>query len=111
MPREPYYEDDDGNDITHTLPMMWEICDYCRGDGSHSNHLGVIQTEDWEPEELDDYMRGAYDRNCEECGGSGKVRVPDHDAMTPDQKRIVEEHDRSDYEFRMIQESERRMGA
>lgn len=106
---EPYYEDDDGVELK--LPMKWEICDCCGGDGSHSQHLGVLNTEEWEPEELDDYMRGAYDRSCGECSGTGKVRVPDFDRMSDEEKRIVEETDRSMAEMDAISASERRMGA
>lgn len=111
MSRKPYYEDDDGVDITDDLPQKWEICGCCGGDGAHSQRLGVINREDWEPEELEDYMRGAYDERCDECGGDGKVRVVNFDALTPEQKRIVEDTDRSIAEIDATYAAERRMGA
>ena len=52
----------------------WMICPTCRGDGSHSQHLGEVRRDDWSDEEFDDYMAGGYDRTCESCDGSGKVR-------------------------------------
>ena len=109
MPKQPYYEDEDGTELV--LPMKWEICDCCGGDGAHSKRLGVINTEEWEPEELEDYMRGTYDERCGECGGDGKVRVPDFDQMSEEQKRIVEEWDRDRAETEAIYAAERRMGA
>lgn len=58
----------------------WAICDGCEGEGKHSKGLGCISSEemdDWSPEEKQDYFSGKYDRRCEDCGGSGKVRVPE----------------------------------
>jgi hypothetical protein len=52
----------------------WIICPECEGDGATSKHLGVINAEDWDPEEMEGYMAGKYDRRCGCCGGSGKMR-------------------------------------
>lgn len=52
----------------------WAICPECEGDGSHAKHLGVINREDWDEEEFEDYMAGYYDRPCACCNGTGKVR-------------------------------------
>ena len=53
--------------------IKWSICPVCDGEGSHSIRLGVIDTEDWSNDELDDYFSGAYDSTCECCAGAGKV--------------------------------------
>jgi hypothetical protein len=53
--------------------VKWSICYVCDGDGAHSKRLGVINMEEWSPDELDDYFAGAYDSTCECCGGTGKV--------------------------------------
>jgi hypothetical protein len=80
--RVRYTDDDDVEHETH-LPGKWAICGTCRGNGKHSHDLGCITEEDrsrdWSPDEWEDYMNGAYDRQCEECGGSGKVVVIDED--------------------------------
>lgn len=52
----------------------WIICPECEGDGTTAKHLGVISREEWEPEEFEDYMAGRYDRVCNCCKGSGKIR-------------------------------------
>lgn len=52
---------------------IWEICCNCGGEGAHSKALGVINTEEWSSDELDDYMAGGYDQICEVCKGTGKV--------------------------------------
>ena len=72
--------DEDGNRTERTLPMVWAICGCCEGEGKSSLYLGAITQSDrepggsWEdPDEFAEYMRGGYDRTCDECGGSGKV--------------------------------------
>jgi hypothetical protein len=80
-------EADDGTE--YQVPTVWEICDVCRGEGKHSRGIehdgGGITASEWEemcwgdPDFPDDYMRGRYDQPCDECHGTGKVRVPDED--------------------------------
>jgi hypothetical protein len=43
---------------------LWLQCDNCNGTGKHSQHMGVISTEDWEDEDLDRYFAGDYDKPC-----------------------------------------------
>lgn len=52
----------------------WMICPTCSGDGKHSRSLGVVNPNDFSPDEWDDYMRGGYDSTCGTCNGEGKVR-------------------------------------
>jgi hypothetical protein len=52
----------------------WIICPECEGEGKSSRHLGVINTEDWDEDDMEAYMEGQYYRRCDCCGGSGKVR-------------------------------------
>lgn len=57
-------------------PFTWDICDTCRGHGTSTGYLGDVTNAIAEdPDFGDDYWRGVYDRACEECGGSGKVKV------------------------------------
>ena len=64
-----------------TLPIEIVQCYDCRGKGT--TYLGwascdqpAFTEEDMYeegPEFMEDYMHGAYDKTCPECGGSGKV--------------------------------------
>jgi len=60
-------------------PGAWTICPLCSGDGKHSLAIdgqGLTSEDfnDWTSDEFEDYRRGAYDRQCEACNGTGKVR-------------------------------------
>jgi len=35
--------------------------------------LGILNTQEWDSDDLDKYMQGAYDSRCEVCDGAGKV--------------------------------------
>jgi hypothetical protein len=102
------YLDEDGNEMK--LPTKWAICPDCGGEGGSSAHLGVLTTGDWEQEELDDYFAGHYDRSCSPCDGTGKLKVPNHNAMTAEQSKLVNDQDRHDHDCQMEMEAERRMG-
>lgn len=58
VPTRPitHYENATGELVETTLPTRWEICGSCDGDGTTS-------------------------RACDECHGSGKVRVIDYDRL------------------------------
>lgn len=70
---------DDENPEGRALPFKWCICPRCEGNGTSSAYLGAItrDTFDDDPEFAEDYMAGRYDRPCDECGGSGKVKQVD----------------------------------
>lgn len=71
---------DEGDEVVLDLPARWEICGDCEGEGKSSAYLGALTEDvraDWHPDELDDYLRGRYDRACECCKGSGRVLTPD----------------------------------
>ena len=107
----------DNEGIEHKLPTIWVICSCCRGEGKSSLYLGAITQGDREPggswddpEAFEDYMNGHYDRPCDECEGSGKVKVVDVKAMKPDLKEIYEADIRDAREMRAIERAERKMG-
>lgn len=55
----------------------WAICSTCKGEGSSSAYLGAFTREDMDnlgDDFLDDYVHGAYNRPCEACNGTGKVK-------------------------------------
>lgn len=67
------------------IECVWEICDYCNGDGGHSRRFGAYSADEWD--ELDEefqqaYLSGRFDERCNPCDGTGKVRVIDEDQLT-----------------------------
>ncbi len=88
----------EGDLVEVQVPGRWEICDTCRGNGTHVNRNidgNGITSEmwaDWEPEEREGYFGGHYDVPCEaDCWG-GKVMVPDEERCTWEQKALLERH-------------------
>ena len=64
----------------------WHICPTCEGNGKHSLDLGAITSsdrEEWDDEEFQQYIDGAYDRRCDTCGGSGKITAQQLETYTP----------------------------
>ena len=53
--------------------MPFIICPTCSGHGHHANALGVIDPEDFTPEELTDYFAGRLDEPCTRCESTGKL--------------------------------------
>lgn len=56
----------------------WIICPECSGEGKSSAYLGSFTREDierdWDPDDWQEYLDGAYDRPCNVCRGTGKLR-------------------------------------
>jgi len=109
-----YCEDDSERE----LPCRWEICGACRGNGTSSAYLGAITESDrepggaWEdPEDFGRYMRGDYDRACDECDGAGKVEVVDEDKLDAETLKAWREQCRDEREYERACAAERRMGA
>lgn len=106
---------DDGDEEYIDVPAKWEICSDCSGEGESSAYLGAITMEDrerdWSPDEFEDYMRGGYDKTCDGCSGTGKIRVPDYDALDPETRKRIEDKEQDDAEYEAMCRAERRMGA
>jgi len=84
-----YFETADGAVDEFKMPTTWAICPDCRGEGGSSAHLGAITSDEWNGPDWDDeskelYLSGGYDRPCEHCGGSGKVKEVDRSRVAPD---------------------------
>ena len=113
MSRDPFiYVDDgvyDGDNIKY-LPYKWAICSTCLGEGTR-RMVSEEYVAEMDSEELQDFFDGKYDTVCDDCGGSGKVKVLDEDRCSPEDlaEYRIQEQDRiaSAYEA----EAERRMGA
>lgn len=71
----------------HDYPTRWVICGCCEGEGRSSAHLGDFSSEQLaeDPDFAEAYFDGDYDRTCDECRGSGKVREVDIERLTPEQ--------------------------
>ena len=103
---------DDGSEIE--LPFLWCICISCQGHGKSSAYLGAYTQSEMDeagPEFFDDYMAGRYDRPCETCDGTGKIKVVDRKKLTPAQRLEWDEQRQCEREERAIRAAERRMGA
>ena len=70
------------------LPTRWAICPCCDGEGQSSAHLGSFTQSDidQDPDFFADYKAGAYDRACDECNGSGKVKEVAIECLTEEQR-------------------------
>jgi hypothetical protein len=108
MKRLVIYDDDGGE---REIPHKWEICSYCRGDGTSSAYLGAFTRDDWDQmdtEWQEDYIAGRFDRACPHCEG-GKVRVPDYSRMSKADKKAWRAQERAAYEVEQEEACERRM--
>lgn len=78
--------DDDG-EYTLSLTAKYEICDRCRGKGTHTNPNidgnGITESEwaEWDDEGREMYLSGGCDVRCEAGCTDGKVLVIDEDAV------------------------------
>jgi hypothetical protein len=96
------------------LKYEWEICESCRGNGSHSKHLGVISHEDlndWDEEDFHRYRSGVYDQTCDRCNGSGKVRELDTESLPEEVVKYIDDYFSGWSEEIAIRRSEMSMGA
>ena len=84
-----------------TRPSPWVICPTCSGDGHHAKHLGSFTATEFndyfeDEDDRDAYFNGDYDRMCQTCRGSGKLREAELAAA-------MEEEDRRDRRQRMAE--------
>lgn len=111
------YESEDGIEIEAAIPGKYEVCSRCEGAGTHVNPSidghGISAEEwanEWDPEEREDYLRGVYDVQCEECAGLRVVLVPDRDVADPVLLQIWDEQQQQEAEWRREQAYVQRMG-
>jgi hypothetical protein len=99
------------------LITRWMICSQCRGDGTSTAYLGAYTQADRDEmgdewyEFADDIRAGHYDRACDHCDGTGKVRDVDESATHPRTLEHWADWERARYEDLAVEAMERRMGA
>jgi len=88
----------------------WSVCPTCLGRGRHvspnidADHGVAWEEFDEDPDFYEEYMSGAYDVECAECGGRRVVPVLREPCRElDDYRRQIEEH-------RALCEAERRRG-
>lgn len=92
-------------------PLTWQICGDCRGEGSNSRHLGVVDPDDWDDEDFCAYLEGRYNETCQACSGTGKVKQFDHSTAPPEIQDFIEGYMETAYQDAQVQRQERMMGA
>lgn len=105
-----------GLERTLELPAKYEICERCRGKGTHTNPSidgnGITSSEwaEWDDDEREGYLTGRYDVRCEEGCDNGKAMVIDFEKLPKRlAERIYKKLD-ADAAYRAEIAHERRMG-
>lgn len=96
------------------LPANFEVCDRCRGTGTHDCwEGGMTASEMYEhgDEFIDDYFAGHYDKTCEECHGERVIAVVDEERCPPALLEQYHQQQREAYEYEAERRAEMRMGA
>lgn len=93
-----YREEDDGAPDWRGNPSKyhWAICDRCSGEGKHVNpnvdgHGLSREDFDEDPDFEEAYFAGLYDVSCSECGGAGKVKLPNPGMLSFSERRALVE--------------------
>lgn len=109
---------DDGRGELSAIPTKRIVCPRCDGRGKHDHPAfsnGITASEwnsdDWDDDSRETYMRGGYDVACEECHGNNVVEAPDEERMSPEMLAKLHSYYRDEASYRAEVESERRMGA
>lgn len=84
------------DDTQHSLPARWVICYACDGNGTHDHPAfadGISSEQFAEDEDFAKaYRAGRFDVSCDECGGAGKVREINEDALNAVQRGIFDRY-------------------
>lgn len=121
------YENDDGEEITLTLPAKKEVCSRCDGEGTtlcpgmegHAYTAAEFEESFDDEEDRSEYFRhgGKYDVTCADCKGANVISVIDSDHIPENQKeeyKVFLKFDRlrrqAEADDRAEAAAERRMG-
>lgn len=106
--------DEDGEELY--LPSKRELCYTCNGEGKVGYPAfanGITASErarDWDDEDFESYLNGAYDIECPDCKGRKWVLVPNLDRCTKAEREAWEAHCQEQSDYDAMVESERRFG-
>ncbi len=117
-----YVEQEDGSEeeVETKIPAVFEVCDGCRGKGTHvhpdidGNGISQDEWADWDFEDRENYMSGRYDVVCRTCGGERVIKVVDWDYLKTHDPKLMEEYERyldEEAAYHRMCEMERRYGA
>ncbi len=121
------WENDEGEEVTHSFPAKMEVCPECEGHGftlreglrGESYTASEFYEAFEEPEDREEYFRygGKYDQVCDCCKGKNVVPVVNEERLSEEQKKLYAEYEkweednaRYDAESRAERDAERRMG-
>ena len=96
------------------LPAKFQVCGDCSGMGGSSAYLGAFTRDEMDEmgeEFLEDYRAGNFDRPCETCQGQRVVAVVDEDECDPALLEEFKAMKMAEWESRMSQLAEMRVGA
>jgi RecJ-like exonuclease len=105
-----YVEDGVYENNIKYLPYKWNICPTCHGEGTR-RLVSEEYVAEMDEEEYEDFLAGRYDTVCNECQGTGKIKVLDESRCTPEE---LEEYRRQEFWRRSGEAesaAERRLGA
>lgn len=103
--------DEDGRDISASLPTKWVVCPRCQGGGTEDVWEGGMTSDEMYehgPEFLEDYLGGMYSKTCEECGGRTTITDLDYGRASAAQVAVYEAAQRELAEYAALAASERR---
>ena len=98
------------------IPARFEVCDTCRGRGSHVDpniDAGGVDAETFgdDPDFAEAYMRREYDVPCAACGGARVTPTVDETRATPEQIEFAKGWIADQHAFAAECAAERAMGA
>lgn len=86
------FEDDEETEIE--IPFKYEVCNVCRGTGSHINpdidRQGLFYEDFEDPGFREDYFSGVYDVDCYQCHGQKVVAEIDDEYVSDETKNLID---------------------
>lgn len=106
---------DDDTETEHWVPLEFEVCFVCNGNGSHVNpsiDAGGLTREDFDedPDFREAYMSGLYNETCRCCNGRRVVFVIMEKDADPEVLKYLREQAEEEASYRALERAERIMG-
>lgn len=110
-------ENEDGEEVEHTVSYTFAVCPTCEGQGTHVNPsidasgLTASDLAEWDDEDHESYRGGAYDVPCYECAGQRVVPEMDRSKVSPELLEQLDAAASDDAAYEAECRAERMMGA